>query len=164
MTHEEEVLLEQYYQYINMDKTSRNFYINLILNSKELTNSEFNLRSDSPSSYDLVILRLNNEGCIVTFECAISNGEENKFINGIISRKRNNYSIYMFVHRLNDLVSTSLKDYHVTDKFVFNNNTVLRKSSYSNQKYFETNIVLKTDEEMESYYRSKIGKQIKKID
>ena len=61
MTNEEEVILEQYFRSQNLDKQNRDFYLNLILNSKELTESEFNYTSTSPSKYDLVFISLNNE-------------------------------------------------------------------------------------------------------
>lgn len=162
MTSDEEVLVEQYFKCKNMDETSRNFFINLILNSKELTDSEFNISVNSNSSYDLVYLTLKNERDYISFSGAISNKEENKVISGAILIEGNNYCIYTDVHRFVETLSDRDKDYHVTDEFIFDGSSVLRKSTYNNQKYYETNITLKTDEEMESYYKNKIGTQMKR--
>ncbi len=161
MTSEEEVLLEQFFSYRNMDKTSRNFYINLILNLKELTDSEFN-QKNSPSTYDLVYLNLNNEGRTIRFEGASSNGIENRSINGYILKEKNGYIIYSDIYRFIDSESDEDKMFHVTDEFIFKDNEVLRKSSYKNGKEFASHIKLRSDEEMESYFKSKIGMQMKR--
>ena len=58
MTHYEEIILEQYFRSQNLDKEGRDFYLNLFLNSKELTDSIFNFTNSSPSQYDLVFLSL----------------------------------------------------------------------------------------------------------
>ena len=79
MTREEEILVEQLFRSYNMDSEMRNFYLNLLLHSKELTDSDYNLKVTSPSRYDLVFMSLYNEGCMVKFDGAISNNSATRF-------------------------------------------------------------------------------------
>ena len=157
MTNEEEVILEQYFRSQNLDKQNRDFYLNLILNSKELTESEFNYTSTSPSKYDLVFISLNNEGSIVRFDGAVSNGEENKLFYGAILRKGNKYVICADFYRLFDLIFGDDKEYRIVEEFKFKEDSVLRRTTYGDKRYFESDITLKTPEEMEEYYKGKIG-------
>lgn len=162
MTSEEEVLLEQYYSYKNMDIKTRDFCINLILNSKELTDSEYNYSLSSSSKYDLVFITLSNENGLIKFDGAISNGIENKIIYGSIAKKRNKYYVDNNVYRMFELVIPGDRDYRVTDEFKIKDGVVVRKSLYDDGRYFETNIELNSDEEMELFYRNKIGKVMKR--
>jgi serine/threonine-protein kinase RIO1 len=157
MSKEEEVLIEQLFPCSNMNKEDRNFYLNLIINSKELTDSIYNYTSASPTKYDLVFLTLQNEGSIVRFNGAISNGEENKMYYGVILNKDDKYYIHSNFYRLFDLVFGSEKEYSSTDQFTFKKNKVERRTIYKNNKSFKAYVNLKSDEEMENYLRSKIG-------
>jgi hypothetical protein len=157
MTNSEEILIEQYFPYMNMEKEQRDFYINLLLNSKEVTDSEFNLNSYSSPQYDLVFISLKNDGKLIRFDGAISNGEENKLIEGAIIRRGNKYFVFSNLFRLFELVHDDKKEYDVIDEFRFKDGGVLRKTTYSDKRYFESTVTLKSSDELEEYYRKKIG-------
>ena len=157
MSDEEEVLLEQYYINKGLNKNERDFYINLLLNSKELTESEFNYSSQSSSKYDLVFITLENKGHYVTFYGAISNGEENKIIDGSIIKRGNKFLVINNIYRLFELLSDDEKEYNVVDIFRFKNGQLKRNTKYADERVFDADIELKTQEEMIDYYRSKIN-------
>ena len=160
MTNEEEIILEQYFPSINLDKEGRDFYLNLILNSKELTDSKYNFKETSTSSYEIVFMHLKNEGSIVRFDGAITNGEESKLINGAIIEKGNKHYVFSNVYRLFELVTGNDKEYKVTDEFKEKDGRITRRTIYESGEYFEADITLKTPEEMEEYYKGKIGKKL----
>ena len=158
MTHYEEIILEQYFRSQNLDKEGRDFYLNLFLNSKELTDSIFNFTKSSPSQYDLVFLSLNNEGSIVKFDGSVTNGEENKLIYGFITRRGNKYIIHADFYRLHELIFGHDKEYSMVESFTFgDDDKVTRRTTYGDKRHFKSEIQLKTDEDMEEYYKGKVG-------
>jgi len=161
MTNEDKILVEQYFPAQNLDENDRNFYLNLLLHSKELTSSDYNFRDSSPSNYDFVFMSLNDEGSIVRFDGAITNGEENKLMYGAILRRGEKYYIFSDVYRLFELVFGDDKEYRVTDEFSFKDGSVTRKSSYGTASSTVSKVTLKTDEEMEEYLQGKIGSRKK---
>ena len=158
MTENEEIQLEQLFSYKNMNKNERDFYINLILNSKELTESEYNYNKNSSPIYDLVFLALENKGNYAVFYGAVSNGEENKVIEGSIVKKGKRFFVINNFYRLFELINEEedVKEYNVVDEFAFNSKRLKRKTMYGDKKLYETDISLKTKEELEDYYKSKI--------
>lgn len=158
MTSEEEVLIEQYFPFFNMDEKNRTFYLNLLLNSKDLTDSEYNFKKSSPSNYDLVFMSFKNEGSVVKFDGAISNGEENKLMYGAIIKKGEKFYVFSNVYRLFELIFGDDKEYVVVDEFTFKDDKVFRRSAYNGKKGIKKEIKLKTPEEMTEYYQRKIGK------
>jgi hypothetical protein len=55
------------------------------------------------------------------------------------------------------------KEYSVTDEFRFKDERVMRRTKYERgSDFYESDIILKTDDEMESYLRSKIGPIMKR--
>ena len=163
MTYDQEILLEQYFPYTNMDEQDRTFYLNLLLSSQELSSSDYNLSETSPSRYDIVCMTLNNEGVMVRFNGAISNGEENKLIDGIIFKRRSGYCIFSNVYRLSEKVFEN-KEYRTIDEFSFKDEIVKRKSAYNEMFKKPVVIQLKTPGEMEEFYQSKLGPREEKID
>ena len=157
MTDNEEVLLEQLFGSRNINKSQRDFYINLILHSKELQDSEFGCDESSPREYDLVFLSLVGEGKKVSFNGAISNGVENKWITGHVISTKRKHLLKTSVDRLSEMVPDSEKSYDYFEIFEFDKDDIKRTTTYSDGRVSTSKITMKTFNEMEEYYRGKIN-------
>ena len=157
MTYEDEILLEQHFGYRNMDKSERNFYINLIMHTKDVSDSEIYITNNDLSSYDLLFLNLSKENGAVRFDGAVSNEYSNKLIYGIIIKKGNKYFVNTNVYICNDIVydEDERKEYTVSDEFAFKNDRIIRRSRYQDSLYYEAEVEFLSDEEMENYLQDK---------
>lgn len=162
MTDNEEVLLQQFFSSRGIDKSKRDFYINLILSSKELQDSEFGCSGESIRQYDIVMLSLVREGKRVSLNGAISNGVENKWIQGSISGTERKQLLSASIDRLSDMVPDSEKIYEYFETFEFGEEGVTRTTVYGDGREFKSKIDMKTQEELEEYYRGKIGTILKR--
>ena len=156
MTEEEKVLLEQYFPMTNMGEADRAFYLKLLFASKELTDSDYNYGEDAPSCYDFVVMTLNNQGPLVSFEGSISNGKENKLMYGSILCNKNTFFIYTNIYRLSHEVP-DVREYQVVDEFVFGDEEITRKSNSNGHPEEPLKVTLMSDEELIEYYKEKIG-------
>ncbi len=158
MTNEESILVEQLFPALNMDEKSRNFFLNLLLNSIELKNSKYVYRDSSPKEFDMVFMHLNDEGSIIRFDGAISNGEENKMVYGTVEIRDGKYFVTSNVYRLFELVFGDDKEYRVYDEYEVKDGKTFRTSSYNGIWPKTEEITLKSDEEMEEYLLLKVGR------
>lgn len=155
----DEVVLEQYFQYHNMSVEERNLYINLIRHCKDIMDSEKLLPGKTKVQYDLVVLILKktSDG-VVTFNGAVTNDDENRWIDGAILNKGNKYAIATSVYRLSDRLDEDEKEYTVSDQFRFKDGKIQRRSMYSDSKaYYEAEFDGFDPQELENYFRSKIA-------
>ena len=155
MTEEEKILLEEYFPMKNMNEDDRAFYLKMLFAIKELTDSDFNL-GNSPSQYDFTLMTLNNSGPYVSLDGCITNGVENKLMYGSIIRKNNTYFIVSNYSRLSSEV-TDVKNYTVTDNFIFNPGGVIRESCCQARPEDPVKVTFMTNEELIEYFREKIG-------
>ena len=87
MTNEDRVLYELRFSYQGLSDEEGDFYIDLIRHIKEVTDSEVNIDGSKSTTYDLVTMSLRRlENGEVSFNGAIANEYENKWIEGIIKR------------------------------------------------------------------------------
>lgn len=156
-TNDEEIILEQYFPYHNMDLEERDYYLNLLLYTKDISDSDILEREDSKSSFEIVTISLNKIQNTITFNGAISNGEENRWIDGIINKYGNVYGVWCNVHRLSDFISEEEKDYKVTDKFTLKSDKLYRKSNYTPGRYFEAEFDAFSLDAIETLKRSKLN-------
>ena len=154
MNYKDEILFEQYFSYKGMTRDQRNFYINLLLHTKEIESSEVYLNNNSSSKYDLQFLNLSEEDYVIKFDGAISNESENRMIFGDIINMGNKLFVRMNIYRCNDLIYGDNKEYSVIDEFVFKNERIIRKSRYDSG-YFEAEVDLFTEMETEEYLENK---------
>ena len=159
MTYEDQILTEQNFPYKNLKYDERSFYLNLILNSKELCDSELSLNDKSSSKYELVCLALDNQGSSVKFDGCIANEDERRMIYGYITRlSLNKYRVHMTVYRLCDIIfEDDDKEYTVDETFKFKDKSVVRCSTYENRPYYETEIDFDEDE-AEKFLQNKANK------
>lgn len=155
-TNDEEIILEQYFPYHNMGLEERDYYLNLLLYTKDISDSDILVREESVSSFEIVTMTLNKIQNTITFNGAISNGEENKWVDGIINRYGNIYGVCSNVHRLSDFIDEDEKDYKVTDKFILKNDKLYRKSNYMAGRYFEAEFDAFSLDAVENLKRTKL--------
>lgn len=155
-TSEEEILLEQYFPYQNMELEERDYYLNLLLNTKDISDSDILKNEDSKSSFEIVTMSLKKTPEFITFNGAIANEEETRMVDGIIIKKGNSYAVISNVYRLNELLEEDEKDYSITDKFTFKGNKLYRKSAYASGRYFEAEFDAFTLDDVENLKRTKI--------
>lgn len=155
MNHNDEIIFEQYFPYRNLTIDERNFIINLIINSKEVDDSEISINNKYSSRYGLDYLSLIKDKIGVRFEGIISNENETRMINGYLTKLFNKYTIYMNVYRCSDVLEDEDKEYSVIDEYVFKNSRVVRKTRYTDGKYFEADVDLFNEDEMEEYIQNK---------
>ena len=160
MNNFDEILLEEYFPYSNMNINERSFYINLLLNTKDICDSEVSINSKSSCEYDLLYLNLKkNQNQFVSFDGVIANDSENRMINGQIVRSGNKFIVVTNVYRCNDCINEENKEYTVIDEFVSKSDRIIRKTRYDNG-YYEAEIDLYTEMELEEYLQRKL-EQIK---
>lgn len=140
MTNNDEIIFEQYFPSFNMSIEERNFFINLLLNSKELEDSAVSINDNAACSYYLTFLKLAKDGNNVIFDGIITNDSENRMISGTILKLASKLAIYMNVYRCSDVVEEEDKEYSVSEQFVFKPNKVLRRTYYPDERYFESEV------------------------
>ena len=163
MTHEDEIIFEQRFPYINLKTEERNYIINLLKHTKDVSDSEIEINENCEHQFDLFSLRLKKAEGRVEFEAIVCNSSENRILNGIINRKLNKYNVIYSVYRCSDAISDEEKEYIVREEFIVRNNTVKRTCEYINtglvdQVIFEDEIELFTEEETENYIQDKTNK------
>lgn len=154
MTHEDEIILEQYFPYKNMTIEERNFFINLFINSKDVSDSEVRINKNSDKSYKVNYLGLNKEKNIIRFEAIVSNSSENRMISGFFKGFGNKMTLVSSVYRCSDVLDDDDKDYKIIEDFVFEDDKVFRKSRYLDGRYYESKVDLYSDDEMEEYIQN----------
>lgn len=158
MEHLDKVLLEQNFISKNMEENERNFYINLLLHSKDVCDSDIYINKHGLSHYELSFLNLENMNGLVRFEGVTYNEYENRMISGVIFRRLNKYFIKTNVYRCNDFLLDDDNEYSVYDEFIFKDSKVFRRSRYEHESSFcESEVILLSDEEMESYLQDKVN-------
>lgn len=157
-TSEEEIILEQYFPYHNMDLEERDYYLNLLLHTKDISDSAVLISEDSKSTFEIVNMVLKKAPEFITFNGAITNGEENRWIDGIIIKKGNSYAVISNVYRFAEFLREDDRDYSVTDKFTFKGDMLYRKTGYASGKYFESEFDTYSLDPVEELLKSKLVK------
>ena len=154
MNYEDEILLEQYFTSKKLNRDQRNFCINILLHTKDVSSSEVLLNSKSSCKYDLLFLNLSKEEGYVKFDGAVDNNDENRMIYGQIVTRGNKVFVQTNIYRCSDIVLDENKEYVVIDEFVFKDDRVIRKSRYDNS-YCEDEVELYTEMQIEEYLEDK---------
>ena len=158
-TSEEEIILEQYFPYHNMDVEERDYYLNLLLHTKDISDSAVLISEDSKSTFEIVNMVLKKTPEFITFNGATTNGEENRWVDGIIIKKGNSYAVISNVYRFAELLREDDKDYSVTDKFTFKGDKLYRKTGYASARYFESEFDTYSLDPVEELLKSKLAKE-----
>lgn len=155
MTMEDRILYEIYFGYQGLSNEEGDYYIDIIRHTKEVTDSEVNVDPLDSTAYDLVMMNLTKlETGEVSFNGAISNGNENKCLEGVIKKIGDRVFVTSKLVSLHPSIPEK-KPYDVIDYFTFKGKNVLRKTSYSDGKYFETIMEPFKKEEIDAFVQSK---------
>lgn len=131
MTHNELLSFEQYFKYKFLTVDEGDYFLDILRHTKDITDSDIVISNDSDNIFDIVFMTLSKEvNGKVSFNGAISNGNENKYIDGLIEKKNNKVYVISDVYRLHENVNDEDKRYSVVDYFSFTSNKVNRRSEY----------------------------------
>ena len=131
---EDEILLEQYFQSNNMSKDARNLCLYFIDKSKELDGS-INT-ANVGRKYDIVNMNLSRCDKTITFSGFISNGEENKYLDGKINKVNDGYYLNCNVYRLYEYLDDDERDYTYSEVFESKSDKLFRCTFYNDGRVF----------------------------
>lgn len=96
----------------------KRFYIQMLRQTQDFMDSKQDLLLNGPTSFKIIFMHFKNdeEGNIL-FNGAISNGEENRCVDGVIKHKGKRYYVLNHVHRLGEDFPEWMKEYYVYDTF-----------------------------------------------
>ena len=155
MNSENEQLINQTYSYENMEEIDRNFYLNLILQSKDVSDSDINT-NDYCNKYDILWIKMCRDKSTVRFDGVIFNKSERKMINGTINNRGNTYYLVTNVYRCSDYVFGEDKEYVTYDNFRFEDDRVVRMSRYENTLFTEKEIEYNDPVEIDNYLENMV--------
>ncbi|NLC48011.1 MAG: hypothetical protein GX758_01445 [Tenericutes bacterium] len=131
MTYEENIIFEQYFQYKNLTSEEGDYYLDILRHIKDICDSDIRVSSEGSSVFDIVFMSIIKESNgKVTFNGAVSNGEENKCVDGLIEKIKNKTYVMTEVYRLHPSLEDEEKIYSTVDYFSFTSNKVNRRSEY----------------------------------
>ena len=165
----DEILLEQIISYNHMTIDDRNLFINLLLHTKDISDSEKSIGNNKSTKYDILFINLRKyDGSKCAFEGTVSGEYENRWINGIIFKEKDKYKVTTNVYRLNDCLDEDEKEYVVFDTFEFNYgydpDKAFRTSRYMNEEVtYTSEVELFMDLELDDYLEKKVRK-LRRID
>lgn len=157
MTNEDRILSELRFSYQGLSDEEGDFYIDILRHTKEVMDSEVNIKGSDCTTYDLVTVSLKKlDTGEVSFNGAITNDIENKWIDGLIKRIGNKVYVDSNITQLHESVEVK-GPYNVVDYFNFKrSDAVERRTTYSNGKYFETILEPFKKEDIEAYLQAKV--------
>ena len=154
MTVEDEILLEQYFPYKNLTLKERTYCINLLLNSKELNESEVGVGEHYNPRFDLVFLSLDRKNDIILFDGAIANNEENRMMYGEILKRGSKIVMMNTIYRLSDMYDEN-KEFTIIEGYSFKDGHITRSTLYEDKAYFESELDPDTFNKAESFLDEK---------
>jgi hypothetical protein len=154
MVYEDEIIFEQYFPSENMNEDTRNLCLSLIGQSKEFTDSPKVVDNSEP--FDFVSMSLNKRNNIVTFNGFISNGIENKFLDGRIVKSNNCYFLKTNVYRLYEYLDDDERQYSLDEKFELLDDCLVRKTLYSDAGYYDEVLPALTHIDIDSFAEEQV--------
>lgn len=158
MTTEDKMILEQYIQYEGISEEKADKCLDILRHSQDIMDSSKTVSDKGPSSFDIVVMsfKATDNDDVVTFNGAISNGNENKWLDGRIEAIANKALVVANVRRLHPSLSEKDKDYKFFELYSFKDKEVHCEASYSTGECFERIMEPFIPEELESYKQSKV--------
>ena len=135
---------EEDFLFENLNENESSYYLNLLKNSKDIEQSFMVTIGSRDYAFDFVQLGIRkNEDDTVSYNGIVSNKKESKYVNGKITNlDGNGYSIESSVYRLSSSVDDRERRYKVSETFLFEDECVVRKTSYDCGVYFESKLPL----------------------
>lgn len=131
------ILDEQKFPYEGMSLEERNYYLNIIKNCKDISDTENKV--GKISKCEILRLYFKKQDGIVNINGSLCIGNENRCINADIFFEKDSIVVDMLITRL--CVQTEHKEYRVLDEFKLENDILKRRSQYNyNMKSIFDNI------------------------
>ena len=109
----------------------KRFYIQMVRQTQEFMDTKQTMLLEGPSNFKIIFMHFkHDEDNNILFDGAISNGEENRCVDGVIKKKDNKYHVFTYVYRLHQSVPENIKKYYVYDTFKTVKNGLIRTSIY----------------------------------
>lgn len=158
MTNEDRVLFELRFSYQGLSDEEGDYYIDILRHTKEVMDSEVNIKGSDCTTYDLVTVSLKKlDTGEVSFNGAITNDIENKWIDGVIKTIGNKVYVDSNITQLHESVEVK-EPYSVVDYFNFKrSDVVIRKTTYGNGKYFEATLEPFDRTKLDEYLQNKVN-------
>ncbi len=157
MTNEDRILSELRFSYKGLSDEEGDYYLDIIRHTKEVMDSEVNVKESKSTAYDLVTMSFSKlKTGEVSFNGAITNDVENKWLDGIIKTIGNKVYVSSNVTPLYESIENK-GPYEVVDYFNFKrSDAVVRKTTYGNGKYYEAILEPFSKEDIDAYLQSKV--------
>ena len=158
LEHYDEILLEQYITAQNMNKKERDCYMQYIMNLKDISDSILCINSDDPSKYNINYMRFTKTIDGIIIDGVVDNGVETRWIDGMIIYEDDKIIVNSNFYRIGIYVNDDEREYSCVDTFSFENGNFIRESEYLNINSKFRDMVVLSDDELNSYYLRRIGK------
>lgn len=130
------ILDEQNFPYIGMTLEQRNYYLNIVRNCKDITDTIHKVGNESKCQILQLSFKKETDSIyingILTIEDKNLNISENRCIDGYILPYKNSIVVDMHITRL--CVSSIHKEYRTLDEFKLEKNILKRKSNYNYER------------------------------
>lgn len=132
---EQELLLEKYLRSQGMSKYVRDFYMTLLLNTKDVLDSDHAIGNRNFEIFDMTLIATDDS---VIFSGLSTNGTENRTMDGEIRQINNGFYVATTVQSFGVQKSDEDEElYNVYDMFYILPNETIRKSHYSIDPFFD---------------------------
>lgn len=158
LEHLDEVLVEQYIRAENMTKIERDICMLYLSNIKDIKDSDIKPVDDSTSTFTISEVIFKKHPAHITFNGSVSNGTEDRLIDGYIIKDGRSIMVKCNFYRLNDAVNSEDKNYNTVDTYRSGSGVISRKTQYlESGKNFRGKVELNIND-LNDYYRGLIGK------
>lgn len=158
LEHYDEILLEQYITAQNMNKKERDCCMQYIMNLKDISDSILRINSDDSSKYSINYMRFTKTIDGIIIDGVVDNGVETRWIDGMIIYEDDKIVVNSNFYRIGIYVNDDEREYSCVDTFSFENGSFIRESEYLNINSKFRDMVVLSDDELNSYYLRRIGK------
>ena len=112
----------------------KKFYIQMLRQTQDFMDTKQTMLLEGPSNFKIIFMHFkHDEDNNILFDGAISNGEENRCVNGVIKQKGKRYYVLNHVYRLGLEVPNWIKEYDVYDTFKTIEDRWYQETIYDNQ-------------------------------
>ncbi len=130
LSHEQEILNEQYYRFHDIDKSDGKYYLNIIKHCKDICDTNHVI--DGSKICEIVEMSFKKEGNKIKVNGSLTIGDkikENRIIEADMFLDSDKIIVDMLITRL--CISDDKKQYRVLDEFSIVDNKLQRRSQYN---------------------------------
>ena len=93
------------------------FYFQLLRQTKDFMDSKHVMSAADSTRFEMVFMNVHRDGENINFNGAVTNGVENRYVDGVIKTKGKRYYVLTHVYRMNQEIPENIKEYYVYDTF-----------------------------------------------